>query len=180
MLGVFMPALDPTGMPCLVDTSAKNPTLYNSGSGDFVVGMTARQARKLSLLPTTGGTLKISLPSSIISGNTVTDSTVNSALSAARNRGWYIEVEDYPDANATASTFGLRRIWVRKTQNEFGPYVDASGSRFAVDWCVTMYTPDDSTPDMHGYEMFRSVEAATEYWGLEPYVDPAWEEELLT
>ena len=41
-------------------------------------------------------------------------------------------------------------------------------------------TPDDSTPDMHGYELFRSVEAATEYWGLEPYVDPAWEEELLT
>ena len=34
-------------------------------------------------------------------------------------------------------------------------------------------------PESLGYERFRSVDAATEYWGLEPYVDPN-EEELLT
>ena len=43
-----------------------------------------------------------------------------------------------------------------------------------------MLTPDGSEPDAHGYEPFRSVEAAVEYWGLTPYVDPEAEEEFNT
>lgn len=169
-----------TGEACMHDKISLSD-FTNSGSGSFVVGMTARQARLISLLPSSGGNLTISLPSTIVSEDMVTDSAVNAALTTARAKGWSITVQSYTeDATSAASTFGLRRIWVRKTQDESGTYVDAEGNRWQVDWCVTMYTPDDSTPDQHGYELFRSVEAACEYWGLEPYVDPAWEEEFLT
>ena len=176
----FIPAVDNAGNPCMFDTVTKSP-FYNTGTAPFSVGLSANQARRLSSLPETGGSMTILLPITIVSGSTVTDSAVNAALTTARSKGWNITVQTYTEETASAaSTFGLRRIWVRKTKDENGSYVDAEGTRWQVDWCVTMYTPDDSTPDMHGYELFRSVEAATEYWGLEPYVDPAWEEELLT
>jgi hypothetical protein len=42
-----------------------------------------------------------------------------------------------------------------------------------------MYNADGSEPDALGYEPFRSVEAATEYWGFTPWVDPE-QEEILT
>jgi hypothetical protein len=42
-----------------------------------------------------------------------------------------------------------------------------------------MYTPDNSTPDMHGYEMYRSVDAAVSYWELTPGFAPEEENLLL-
>lgn len=176
----FVPALDANGKPCLYDLVSKQ-AFYNSGSQEFVVGLTVEQACKLSKLPNSGGVLTISLPSSIVSGDTVTDSAVNAALSTARSKGWNITVQTYDaEATASASTFGLRRIWVRKTADENGSYVDADEKRWTVEWCVKMYTTDDSTPDQHGYELFRSVESACEFWGLTPYVDPAFEDDFLT
>lgn len=149
------------------------------GTGGFTVGLTREQALALSRLPVRTYTLTISLPSSIVSGSTVTDSEVNAALTTARANGWTINVQKYTEeATAAASTFGFQRIWVRKTPDVNGTYVDADGARWQVDWCVTMYTPDDSTPDQHGYELFRSVESACEYWELTPYIDPSWEENL--
>lgn len=174
-----IPAIAPNGAPCLYDT-VTGKTFFNSGSGSFVAGFTVKQALKLGNLPSSGGSLTISLPSNIVSGDVIVDAAVASAVNAAKTKGWNITVQTYTEeATSAASTFGFRRIWVRKTKDEHGTYVDADGNRWQVDWCVTMYTPDGSTPDQHGYELFRSVEAACDYWGLTEYVDPA-EENLLT
>ena len=174
LIADFIPALDPQGVPCMFDKVSKQP-FYNSGSGAFIVGMTLAQARKLGKLPATGGTLTVSLPT----GYEYDEGVVN-ALETARANGWTLTVQTYtPEAETAATTFGMRRIWVRRTQDENGTYVSADGSRWQVDWCVAMYTPDGSEPDAHGYELFRSVDAATEYWGLEPWVDPE-AEEILT
>lgn len=174
------PCVMPDGEPAMFDIATKQ-YYKNNGTGVFTVGLTVAQAKKLSKLPVTGGTLTISLPSSIVSGDTVTDSAVDAALTTARSKGWNITVQTYTEeATAAASTFGMQRIWVRQMQDANGGYVDAEGNRYQVDWCVEMYNHDDSTPDQHGYELFRSVEAACDYWGLTPYIDPEWEEELLT
>lgn len=69
--------------------------------------------------------------------------------------------------------------WVRRTPSEYGNYVDEAGTRYVVQWCNRLLTPDGSTEADHGYELHASVEAACEAWGLTPYVDPNAEEELL-
>lgn len=66
--------------------------------------------------------------------------------------------------------------WVRRTPSEYGNYVDAAGTRYLVQWCSTMLTPDGSTPANHGYEQHASVEAACEAWGLVPYEEPELEQ----
>ena len=170
----FIPALDPTGAPCMYDKVTKQP-FYNNGSGVFIVGMTIEQARKLSRLPKTGGTLRVSLPS-----NYLEDEGMTKAITAANAKGWNIEVASTFEADGASATFALRRIWVRKTQDEHGNYIDSDGVRWQVESCVAMYNADGSEPDAHGYEPFRSVEVATEYWGLTPWVNPEAEEELLT
>lgn len=170
----FVPSVNETGKPCLYDKITKKP-FYNSGTGSFIVGMTLEQARKLGKLPAGGGTLTVSLPS-----NYLEDDGVTSAIAAANKKGWNITVASTWDATGTSATFALRRIWVRKTLDEQGNYIDADGVRWQVESCVAMYNADGSEPDSHGYEPFRSVESATEYWGLQPYIDPNAEQELLT
>lgn len=167
----LVPALDAQGKPCLYDTIGRT-SLYNSGSGEFIVGMTLEQASKLSKLPATDGSLTVALPTGYES-----DAGVANALETARSNGWTLTVQTY-ESETSAATFAVRRIWVRRTADENGSYVDTAGTRWQVDWCVDMLTPDGSTPDQHGYELFRSVDAAVEYWEIEPYVVP--EEELLT
>lgn len=179
----LIPALDTQrGEACLCDV--KRHKVYYKGAnlaGRVVPGFTLAQARNLSKLPATGGSLTVSLPEGYES-----DSGVVAALETARSNGWTLTIQTYTPETATAgaSTFALRRIWVRRiwvrrTQDEDGTYVDAAGSRWQVDWCVDMLTPDSSTPDAHGYELFRSVDAAVAYWELEPWVDPN-ADELLT
>ena len=165
----FLPAIDATGMPCAFETISKQP-IYNCGTGDFVVGMTITQARKLGKLPDTNGSLRVSLPVGWDA-----DEEVDTALQNVRKKGWTVTVLEY-QRYAASTTYSLRRIWVRQKQYENGTYVDTEGNRWQVDWCVAMYTPDNSTPEDHGYEQFRSVEAAVDYWGLTPYIDPSLEE----
>lgn len=166
----FIPALSADGKPGLYEFETK--TFYER---QWCIGMNMKQALKLSKLPAGEGTLTISLPTGYES-----DVGVMTALETARSNGWTLTVQTYtPEAAAAASTFGMRRIWVRRTQDEHGAYVAADGTRWQVDWCVDMLTPDNSTPDAHGYELFRSVDAAVEYWELTPYVAPETEN-LLT
>lgn len=167
----FVAAISPSGNPCMFDKVSKK-AYTNAGVGAFIVGFTLEQACKLGKLPASGGTLKVSLPS-----NYTEDDGVVDALATAQERGWVITIQTYEAETGAASTFSLRRIWVRKVENEQGSYVDTDGTRWQVEWCVDII---GSSPEQEGYEPFRSVEAACEYWGLEPYVDPAWEEELLT
>jgi hypothetical protein len=45
-----------------------------------------------------------------------------------------------------------------------------------VDWCVDIV---GSSPETEGYELFRSVDIAKEYWGLTTWIDPEQEELLI-
>ena len=151
----------------MYDKVSKQP-FYKSGSGQFITGFTLEQARKLANLPATGGSLTISLPEGYDA-----DTAVTSAIATATANGWNFTIQTYtPEAAAASATFALRRVWVRQTPDESGAYVDASGNRVAVDWCVAMSNTDGSEPDAHGYELFRSVDAAADFWQLTPYVDP--------
>lgn len=175
----LVPAIAPDGQTCMYNKVTKE-AYSNIGAEPFVVGMTLSQALKLADLPSSGGTLTASLPTGYDS-----DSGVMSALETARANGWTLTIQTYTlEASASATTFALRRIWVRRTADENGLYVAADGTRWQVDWCVDMLTPDGSTPDAYGYELFRSQEAAVAYWELSPYVDPEAEQmmqnELLT
>lgn len=170
----FTPALDPQGKPCMYDKASKEE-FVNVGSGAFVAGFTLEQARKLGEhLPADGGALTISLPTGYEQ-----DSAVAESLETARAKGWTLTVQTY-EAEAAATTFGMRRVWVRRTQTAQGAYVDADGVRWAVEWCVDMLTPDGSTPDQHGYELYRSTAAAVAYWELQAWVAPEAEREFLT
>lgn len=165
------PVVDSHGRPCMYDNVSKKP-FYNSATGQFIVGMTMKQAHELGKLPA-GTTLTISLPVGYDS-----DAEVVAALSEAEANSCMLTVQTYEVDASAASTFSIRRIWVRKRADENGTYIAGDGTRWQVEWCVTMYTPDNSTPDQHGYEQFRSVEAACEYWELEPYIDPTLEKEI--
>ena len=72
----------------------------------------------------------------------------------------------------------INQKWVRRIPSEFGNYVDAAGTRYTVEWCHKLLTPDGSTEADHGYELHASVESACEAWGLAPYVDPTGYEEF--
>lgn len=63
-------------------------------------------------------------------------------------------------------------IWVKKTEEEYGNYVDANNTHYVLDWCHKLITPDGSTEEENGYEQYKSIEEACEVWGLTPYIDP--------
>lgn len=65
----------------------------------------------------------------------------------------------------------INQKWVRRTPSEYGNYSDEYGTRYTVEWCHKLLTPDGSTEADHGYEQHDSVEAALQAWGLIPYVD---------
>lgn len=84
----LVPALTADGKPCMFDTVHKKD-YTNSGTGSFVVGMTAKQALNLANLPETdGGGFTISLPL-----EAAFDAKVKSALEAAADKGWNIPVQ---------------------------------------------------------------------------------------
>jgi hypothetical protein len=62
--------------------------------------------------------------------------------------------------------------YFRKTESEYGSYVDEQGTRYIVDWCSAIYSPDNLTPEQLGYEPYENQDEALEAWGLIPYVDP--------
>ena len=164
----FRPALDPTGVPCMYDLVSKR-AYKNAGSGSFVAGMTLAQAAQLGRkLPSTGGSLTVSLPEGYDSNEAVVNS-----LTKAESKGWVLTIQTYA-AQAAAATFALRRVWVRRQQAEYGSYVASDGTRWLVEWCVDVIGAD---PESLGYERLRSVEVAVDYWGLTPYVDPNAEPE---
>ena len=83
----YVPFLDKNGTPCMFDKVTRKP-FYNNGTGQFIVGMTLEQARKLSKLPKPGGTLTVSLP-----WEAGVDATVQDALATAAENGWTVVVQ---------------------------------------------------------------------------------------
>lgn len=73
----------------------------------------------------------------------------------------------------------INQKWVRRIPSEYGNYVDKHGTRYTVEWCHKLLTPDGSTEAEHGYEQHDSVEAALTAWGLTPYVDHNAEDMLV-
>ena len=170
LVGDYQPALDHTGTPCMFDLVTRKP-FYNDGTGSFIVGLTLSQAAQLGRkLPSTGGTLTVSLPE----GYDLEERVINS-LAEAEAKGWVLTIQTYAAATE-AATFALRRVWVRRVQDEHGSYIAADGSRRQVEWCVDIIGAD---PESLGYERFRSVDAAVAYWGLQPYVDPEAMDEAM-
>ena len=164
----LQPALDSTGTPCMYDLVSKQP-FRNKGSGSFIVGFTRAQARKLGKLAP-GSSFTISLPV-----GWQEDAGVAAAKAQAEANGCVLPVQEYTEGESVAATYALRRIWVKRTPDALGGYVDADGTRWRVEWCVDVI---GAAPESLRYERFRSVDAAVDYWGLVPYVDT--EEELLT
>lgn len=84
----FIPVLDSIGVPCMFDKVTKQ-SFRNAGTDQFIVGLTAYQARNLSKLPVTeNGTLTVSLP-----WEAQWDAGVQNALSIATTNGWTIVVQ---------------------------------------------------------------------------------------
>lgn len=164
------PAVDPYGRVCMWDAVGKTPH-YNAGGGSFIAGFTLRQARKLGKLAP-GSSFTVSLPV-----GWQEDAGVVEALAQAEANGCTLPVQEYSEGDAAAATYALRRIWVKRTPDALGTYVDADGQRWRVEWCVDVIGAD---PESLGYERYRSVEVAAEYWGLVPYVAPNAELETLT
>lgn len=87
----FIPALDPSGRPCMFDTVSKQPS-YNAATtgSDFIVGMTLGQALKLKDLPAKTATLDISLPEGYEAYEEVMES-----IRQAEEKGWTINKTTY-------------------------------------------------------------------------------------
>ena len=57
----YIPAIDNDGKPCMFDLVTQQP-FYNSGSGNFVVGLKSISHALQLYLPVSGGTIDLSLP----------------------------------------------------------------------------------------------------------------------
>ena len=141
-------------------------TIFNEGNGSpLVAGVASIEAlRKLLIaLPSTGGDIKLSLPSN---ANTP-DLAEQMALTAA-TKGWTLTIYEY--RKNVPATYSLRRVregvWCRKTPSEHGRYADNSGKRWQVEYCADIFTPHGHPPSELGYELFETVNEATENWGL--------------
>lgn len=86
----FIPVIDSAGRPCMYDTVTRK-VFYNKGTGQFIAGLSMKQARNLAKLPATGGSLTISLPQEarLVQHN----QRVESALATATEKGWNISVQ---------------------------------------------------------------------------------------
>lgn len=159
----LIPCITSAGTAAVYD-QAKNKTIY-SNYKRLRAGLTLAQARKLGQLPTGGGTLKIALPD-----NYTDDEYVQEAIETATSKGWVFDIGTYSSATpAGAASFALRRIWVRKTADPEGNYIDENGARYFVESCQYMYGAD---PTDLGYAPFRSVDVALAEWKLSPYIPP--------
>jgi hypothetical protein len=167
--GKLLPSLDTAGVPCMYDLVTRKP-FKNAGTGQFVAGVkdSAQLRTVLRKLPATGGSLTLSLPAE---ANTP---EVAEALQACHDtKGWTLTVHEYRPA--AASTYSLRRVrevvWCRREQSDLGSYVDPTGTRWQIDRCAAIFGPHGQDPTAYGYEPFDSVDAATAYWEITPYVE---------
>lgn len=135
ILGDFIPALDPAGAPCMFDRVSRKP-FYNAGSGDFIAGLTLRQARELRL-PSGGGSLTLSLPY-----EASVDAAAQAALERARAAGWTLTLQ-YREGVLPA---GYRKL----------EFLESTGTQ-------SIYSPDEVTPES-GFELqYQQIEPFTAY-----------------
>ena len=112
----LIPALDPTGIPCMFDTVTGQP-FRNGGTGQFITGLTLTQALNLAYLPATGGSLTVSLPL-----EAAFDANVQSALNTAADKGWTITVQ-YRESELTTKNIPADFLESTGTQGIQIPHV---------------------------------------------------------
>lgn len=135
----FVPVMDNNGIPCMFDMVNKIP-LYQNGTGQFIAGLTMKQAISLANLPATGGSLTVSLPL-----EAAFDANVQSALNAAAAKGWTIIVQ-YRESELT-------------TENIDADFLEGTGTQ----WIETnLYMSK-----LHDLELRFSDLTGTQAWGRE-------------
>ena len=170
----FMPCVDDMGEPCMFDRVSLQP-YRNLGTGAFIagVGTVAQLTALLRRLPSTGGTLTLSLPA-----EANTPDVADKLQACHDTKGWTLTVHEYRPA--AAATYSLRRVrevvWCRREQSDLGSYVDATGTRWQIERCAAIFGRLGNDPTAYGYTPFDSVEQAAESWELQPYVYPNAEE----
>lgn len=97
----FVPAIDPSGVPCFYDKETKQPFYFRAFTEGAVLiaGLTLSQARKLGKLPEGGGEITVSLP-----WEAQLDKKVDAALSEAKAKGWTIVVQ-YQEPDTTSAVY---------------------------------------------------------------------------
>lgn len=174
LMYVLRPCVRSDGSLVFVCAKTGKETETVTSSYRNYAGLTLAQCVTLCRnLSSTGGTLQVALPEGY---NSV--ASVNDALESAKAKGWQITIQTYAPVES-AATYALRRVWVRRAQDELGDYVDAENKRWHVEWSVDVIGAD---PEELGYERFRSVDAAVAYWELTPFmpIEPETEPETLT
>lgn len=159
----LIPCINPDGVPCMYDLIGN--IAYPPTYGTISAGLTLNQIYDLLRLPSKEGSLSLMLPEGYND-----DENVVSVLESVRKKGWTLTIQTYSDWNETqSSTFNMNRIWVRKTRDDEGQYLDENGLSWKVEWCHRIYSPENTSEEEMGYEKFISVDAACEYWGLVPH-----------
>ena len=162
IISACVPAVSPSGKACFYDT-VRNMELSNIGTEEFVAGFSLSQARHLGRLPA-GSVMNVSLPV-----GWQDDEQVLSARFLAEVKGCVLTVvSEHGEDGEAASTFALRRLWVKRELDENGAYVDADNVRWRIDSCIDII---GANPEDLGYERYRSVEVAAEYWELTPVME---------
>lgn len=100
----------------------------NKGTGQFIVGMTLKQALNLANLPATGGSLTVSLP-----GEAIIDAKVQSALNTAADKGWTIVVQYREPDYSTAGNIEVDFLESTGTQYIDTGYVPDNESGILLD-----------------------------------------------
>lgn len=109
------------------------------------------------------------------------DEEVLAAIEAATAKGWQVTTQW--NGTATASTFALRPtpappVYVKREQSEDGRHLDATNTRFEVEWGHEVHSPDGKTPLELGYTLFASLDEALTEWGLTEYMEIPNEEQI--
>ena len=141
----FSPALDPQGVPCFFEKVTKQP-LYNSGSGQFVVGVNLKQSLKLRKLPAGGGSLTVSLPGEA----NLSVTGVPDALQAAADKGWTVTVQ-YRETEVSADLYDKYEacVTVDDVKDVNASYKSDLTSDYA--WVYSLPNLEDSSNLFGGY-----------------------------
>ena len=156
----LIPAINPNGVVCMYDII--NNKDYTPTYGTISAGLTLDQLSGLYNLPKKSSSLHLMLP---VGYNE--NEKINKILNDVKENGWTLIINAYTEWNdSQTTTYSMKRKWVRKSLNENGQYYDEDGNNWLVEWCDSVISSEDKTEEDMGYEIFRSVESACEYWGL--------------
>ena len=107
------------------------------------------------------------------------DEEVLAAIERANGKGWTVSVQwngHWVSLPKAATTYSLRRpaappVYAMLKRDANGEFVDATNTRYMVDWFHELHRADGVEPEELGYTLFESLEAALTEWGLTEYME---------